>query len=42
MIKENCMNEGYHSDGVWVWSEKENSVVPRSEKIIIWWLEVTQ
>lgn len=36
------MNESYNSSGVWVWYEKENSRVPRSEKMIIWWLEVTQ
>lgn len=36
------MSEGYDSGGVWVWSEKEDSAVPRSEKIIVWWLKVTQ
>lgn len=30
------MNEGYDSGGVWVWSQKEDSAVPRSEKIIVW------
>lgn len=35
------MNNGYKSDEVWVWSEK-SSGVPRTEKIIICWLGVTQ
>lgn len=37
------MNEGYDSGGVWVWSQKEDSAVPRSEKIIVRLVaEVTQ
>lgn len=35
------MNNGYKSDEVRVWSEKSSGVL-RSEKIITWWLGVTQ